>query len=54
MSNNVFCIREQDLDIQSRVSLAEEELKNARYVLRQHQRLRDIFHKRDQPPPGFA
>jgi len=43
----------QDLDMPSRVALAEKELKKARYLLRQHQRLRDIVQKRDQAPRGF-
>ena len=30
-----------------------QELKKARYMLRQHQRLRDIVQKRDQAPRGF-
>ena len=43
----------QDLDISSRLTMAEKELKKARYMLRQHQRLRDIVQKRDQAPRGF-
>jgi len=31
-----------------------QELKKARYLMRQHQRLRDIAHNRDDPPKGFS
>mmetsp|Transcript_81680 Transcript_81680/g.132398 ORF Transcript_81680/g.132398 Transcript_81680/m.132398 type:complete len:291 (+) Transcript_81680:781-1653(+) len=44
----------QDLDFPSRLALAEKELKKARYLMRQHQRLRDIAHNRDDPPKGFS
>ena len=44
----------QEQDMSSRLVVAEKELKNARYVLRQHQRLRDIAGGRDSAPGGFS